>query len=44
MLLLISLLFLQLEIEELKLFDATILDFSLVIREVLDIIFFSSYI
>jgi hypothetical protein len=44
MFLLILLLFLRLEIEALKLFDVTISDFSLVIRKVLDIMFFSSYI
>jgi hypothetical protein len=43
-LLFISFLFLQLEIEVLKLFDATISDFSLVVRKVLDMISLSSYI
>jgi hypothetical protein len=43
-LLFISFLFLQLEIEVLKLFDATISNFSLVVRKVLDMISLSSYI
>jgi hypothetical protein len=40
----ISFLFLQLDIEVLKFFDATISNFSLVVRKVLDMISFSSYI
>jgi hypothetical protein len=43
-LLFISFLFLQLEIEVLKFFDATISNFSLVVKKVLDMISFSSYI
>ncbi len=39
-----ALLFLQLEIKLLKLFDATIFDSSLTIKEVSDMIFLSSYI
>jgi hypothetical protein len=42
--LLVAFLFLQLEIEALKLFDETISDFSLVVRKVLDVISLSTYI
>jgi hypothetical protein len=40
----ISLLFLQLEIKAFKLFDAIVSNFSLVMKEVLDMISLSSYI
>jgi hypothetical protein len=42
--LLISLLFFQLEIEVIKLFDATIFNFLLVVRDVLDTIYLPSFI
>jgi hypothetical protein len=42
--LLIALLFLQLEIKALKLFDAIVSNFSLVVKKILDMISLPSYI